>query len=311
MKLSENRRMLGLREIRDGEMLRGHRPSGFGGRTTPSMKTTTSIMSFRKYFSFGRMMAGGLAAAACLAATVSSVQAGPVTAPAAFEEPAAADEWQFGMGIYGWAPAMEGTMFNGQSFKMEFDQILDNLNMTAMVVFEARKGNWFFGSDVIYMDMGTDIYTPALRGLVRTSIDLKSWIVTPMGGYTVMEGDWGRLDVLGGVRYFYMKTQLGVNGTFPLVTPSTYITGSADSWAGIVGIRGEVNLSGNWYMPYHLDIGTGDPDFTWQAFLGVGYRFQNFDVMLGYRYLDWEFQSSSLISDLDVSGPIFGAKFAF
>ena len=268
-------------------------------------------MNSQSFFSIGGMMAGCLAATACLAATVSPLVAGPVTAPVAFEEPAVADDWQFGLEIYGWAPVMEGTMFNGQSFEMEFDQIFDNLKMTAMITFFARKGDWFFGSDLVYMEMGADMYSQARRGLVRTSMDLKSWIVTPVVGYTVLEGDWGQFAVCGGVRYFYMKTQLGVNATFPLVTPSTYVTGSAHSWAGIVGIKGEFNLPGRWYMPYYLDIGTGDPDFTWEAFLGVGYRFQNFDVVLGYRHLDWEFDSPSLISDLDVSGPVFGAKFTF
>ena len=55
----------------------------------------------------------------------------------------------------------------------------------------------------------------------------------------------------------------------------------------------------------------GDPDLTWQAFVGVGYRFRSFDLILGYRYLDWDLGSGVPISDLNVKGPMLGVRVEF
>jgi len=64
-------------------------------------------------------------------------------------------------------------------------------------------------------------------------------------------------------------------------------------------------------MPYNADVGTGQSDLTWQAQLGVGYKFKYADVLLTYRYLDYEFDSDSALDDLTVKGPQLGAKFYF
>jgi len=42
---------------------------------------------------------------------------------------------------------------------------------------------------------------------------------------------------------------------------------------------------------------------------GVGYNFKWADVLLVYRYLDYEFDSNFLLEDITVSGPALGAKF--
>ena len=82
-------------------------------------------------------------------------------------------------------------------------------------------------------------------------------------------------------------------------------------WAGVAGVRGTIKLSERWYIPYYADIGTGDPDLTWQVYAGIGYRFSNFDLIVGYRYLDWDLESTSSISRITINGPVFGAKFIF
>ena len=58
-------------------------------------------------------------------------------------------------------------------------------------------------------------------------------------------------------------------------------------------------------------IGTGDSDLTWQAFAGVGYKFNKFDVVLTYRYLEWNFDDDAVIADQDFSGHFAGVKFVF
>ena len=53
-----------------------------------------------------------------------------------------------------------------------------------------------------------------------------------------------------------------------------------------------------------------ESDLTWQAQAGVGYQFKC-DVLLTYRYLDYDFDSGYALDDLTVKGPPVGAKFRF
>ena len=70
-------------------------------------------------------------------------------------------------------------------------------------------------------------------------------------------------------------------------------------------------MNPTWFIPFHLDIGTGESDFTWQGFAGLGYRFKSLDVLVGYRYLYWDFEDNAALDDLDVSGPGAGVRFYF
>ena len=57
----------------------------------------------------------------------------------------------------------------------------------------------------------------------------------------------------------------------------------------IVGLRGRRNIGGEqWFVTYYADVGAGDSDLTWQANVGAGYAFGWGDVVLAYRYLDYD-----------------------
>ena len=64
-------------------------------------------------------------------------------------------------------------------------------------------------------------------------------------------------------------------------------------------------------LTYYADMGAGDSDPTWQASASVSYRFDKVDAVLGYRYLDYEFDDSGFIDNLNIGGPSAGVKFRF
>ena len=70
---------------------------------------------------------------------------------------------------------------------------------------------------------------------------------------------------------------------------------------------------GHWSLRYYADIGTGESDVTWQALLGLGYRFGWGDLFADYRHLDYEFGDTALLGDVAsaFSGPSIGATFRF
>ena len=83
-------------------------------------------------------------------------------------------------------------------------------------------------------------------------------------------------------------------------------------WDGIVGVRGAVSLgdSGDWFLPYYLDIGVGNySNWTWQGWIGVGYRFDWGDVVLVYRNLSYSTTGDEVLQDMRMAGPALGATF--
>ncbi len=97
----------------------------------------------------------------------------------------------------------------------------------------------------------------------------------------------------------------------PLGVRQVKSSASGHVWDGIVGVRGQVNLSDKWYLPYHMDMGTGDTDFTWQVLGGIGYRFRKVDAQVGYRYLDWDFDDNDVFNDINMKGLYGGVRFRF
>lgn len=76
-----------------------------------------------------------------------------------------------------------------------------------------------------------------------------------------------------------------------------------------MGVKGKLNLEGNWSLPYYLDIGSGDSDSTWQTFGGIDYLMDNTKIYAGYRYLEWDFGGA--IDKLTVDGPVIGFNYNF
>ena len=106
------------------------------------------------------------------------------------------DSWQFGVSIYGWFPDLAGeTAFTqpggSNEFKIDIDDILDNLKFTLMGTFDVRKGRWGILTDVIYMDVGnsqTGTREATIGGreipvnaTANVGLDLKSWVWTLTG----------------------------------------------------------------------------------------------------------------------------------
>lgn len=167
-------------------------------------------------------------------------------------------------------------------------------------------------ADAIYLDLKDDNSStgnlPIIGQVnVHSEVDLKAWIVTPMVSYTVLEKDKFTLDILAGVRYLWLDLDVQMN----VGNDNRSASDSGHTFDGIVGIRGEVTLNEKWYLPYHLDIGTGDSEVTYQAFGGVGYRFSKVDLVAVYRYLRWNFDDNPVVDNLYVLGPLVGIKFRF
>ena len=231
-----------------------------------------------------------------------------VSSQPAYSEEAPGDTWEFSVGAYMWGANIGGESDAGGDIDIDFNDLLDNMNFTFMGTFGANKGKWGFLTDVIYLDVEDDDDVALEPGVSLNDVELKAWIITPMVTYRVVQSDLVELNILAGVRYLYLKAELDIE-------PLGQLSDSGDAWDGIVGIRGNITLNKHWYLPYHFDVGTGDTTLTWQAFGGIGYTFSSFDLVAGYRYMEWDFddddKGGGTFNDLDINGPMVGVKFVF
>ena len=243
-----------------------------------------------------------------------------ITLAAAMPGSAAAsegDEWQFGANLYLWYADLGGGTVNGGDIDVEADDLIDKLKMGFMGGLNARRGTWGGLIDALYLKVGdggsvSGTLPSGVNVGLGANLDVKTWAVTPAVTYRVVENESVRLDVLAGARYLWMEAELDFDLTAPVPINIRNFSKSGEVWDAIIGARGELALAEKWFVPFHLDVGAGETDFTWQALGGIGYRFSKIDIVVAYRYLSWDFEDDAKVfDDLNISGPLAGLRFRF
>jgi hypothetical protein len=88
-------------------------------------------------------------------------------------------------------------------------------------------------------------------------------------------------------------------------------TAELSNWDFIFGLRGRFAFGAQktWFVPYYVDLGTGDSDFTWQGIAGLGYAFEWCEITAVWRYLYYDLPSDTPIQEMNFSGPAAGITF--
>jgi len=241
-----------------------------------------------------------------------------------------ADEWQFRAIIYGYFPDIGGTTTfpagSGTSINVDADTIISNLKFTFMGSIEAQKGRWGAFTDILYLDVGgskSDTRDLTIGGVelpagvtANASLDIKGTVWTLAGSYRVLATPEATFDVFAGARLLSIKQRLGwafSGNVGPVAGPGREGDSEVklDNWDGIVGVKGRLGFGARheWFVPYYVDVGTGDSDLTWQAIAGIGYAFSWGEVIAAWRYLDYDFKSGRKIESVNLNGPAIGVAF--
>jgi hypothetical protein len=241
-----------------------------------------------------------------------------------------ADAWQFDAALYLYLPSVGGTTRFGSGgdsdATVDVSKLLESLNTTFQGTFEARRGQWGAYTDFFYVDFGKN--RAATRDLsiggiplpadvsAATDFSLKGTSWTVAGVWRAIPDPASPLDVLFGARLLDIKESLawqlsGNIGQFPVTGQARQQEASLHNVDAILGAKGRVAFGngGGWYVPYYVDVGTGDSKFTWQAMSGIGYSFGALSVVAGWRYLDYKMKSGKPFETLNFSGPTFAAVF--
>jgi hypothetical protein len=250
-------------------------------------------------------------------------------APVAVQAQAASDRWQWELGIYGWFPAIGGTTSfpsgaSGPSIDVSAGDVLDALKMTFMGQAEVRKGQWGAWTDIVYADLGgsqsgSRDFTVGGRPVGTTanlSLDLKSTVWTLAGIYNLASTPENTTDLLFGARMLNLKETLNwsLASSIPeLPTRSGEARVEGTNWDAIVGLKGRYYLGADrkWFLPYYVDVGSGQSKLTWQINAGVGYAFDWGAVVATWRYLDYDFKSGDALQSMSMNGALIGVAFQF
>jgi hypothetical protein len=214
--------------------------------------------------------------------------------------------------------------------------VYSHLDIGAMFSADVRTGPFSLLTDLVYARFSAttsdvnikavDFFglpsIPISRALEHsTGTTLRVTIWTFAGGYTVLQWDWGNLDVFAGFRFLNVNSvtnfSLALTITGPRGNGATFggiggVSVSPDVWNGIVGIRGRIRLGNTkLFVPYYFDIGAGGSRPTWQISSGLGYQFKWGAVSALYRYLAFEQPGTSAVTHVSLGGPIVMATFAF
>jgi len=241
-----------------------------------------------------------------------------------------ADAWQWEASLYGYFPTIGGTTkfpapTGGSSIDVNASDIIDSLKFTFMGTLGAQSNTWGFFTDVLYLDVGGDksntrdfsINGGLPAGVTSSgSLDLKSTLWTTALTYRVSRDPKSTMDLFIGARLADISQSLnwqftGAVESIPVLNRQGTQSSDVTNWDGIIGVKGRVSFGdkGEWFVPWYLDVGTGDSDLTWQGIVGVGYKFGWGDVFAAWRYIDYKMKSGKPIEDLNLNGGAIGVTF--
>ena len=230
--------------------------------------------------------------------------------------------WKHSLSIYGWLPSFDGTLKYtipgdpndpNDPDKEGESGFVDKIDMVLMGSYEVRKDKWSFLADAIYFkmsdsqDVSWDVPLTNRTITAGSDQEFTALLISTYGGYNLMDTGSASLDIIGGVRYLSLELDISVY----INQLNRSISPSAELYDGVVGLKGHVDISENWYVPYMFDVGAGDSDLTWQGQASIGYRFNWGDVLATYRYIHYEKDDLRLVTDLDLYGPKIGVAFHF
>jgi len=233
------------------------------------------------------------------------------------------DQWSFNAALYVWLPSIGGGTATDSGVDADLGEFIDQLDAAFMGMLGARKQRWSFHADVIHLSVSGDEQgnaglpsSPGPGFPAAVKVDIEGSVATFTGGYQVVgsysdsNDSRNRIDLRFGARYLELDARLDFTIGSP--TPQTLSLAGTDYLLdAIIGAHGRFAITDKWYLPYYVDVGTGDSNLTWQAFGGIGYAFRNIDLVAAYRYLEWDFDDSAVLDEVSFYGPFAGIQLRF
>lgn len=219
------------------------------------------------------------------------------------------DGWTFNGGPYLWAAGIRGHVGHRstgtQFIKSDFSDIARSVDMSVMLMGEARRGPYSVLADLMYIDTDTHNRLPASK----LEVESKTASGFLGGGYTVLGDDNHRLDVTGGVRVWYSSTAISLHGG-----PADGLSGSDQAtWAdAMAGLRGHYAVNERFWLSSWGMAGAGQSREDWDLAALAGWEFMpGFSAVAGYRAMGVNYRHDGFVYDIVQKGPMLGVSGRF
>jgi hypothetical protein len=226
---------------------------------------------------------------------------------------AQAEDWEYSAAIYGWGPDTGidvSTPVGEISGELSFADAWEALDLALMGAFTAQSGRLGFILDGMVLKLSDNRATPGVLGFTGAELSSDVRIINAYVTWQLVEYGTGRLDVVGGARFYNTESNVTLTGG---AGPAAFTI--SDDWVDpVLGMRYRTDFNERWYGSLFADVGgfgTGS-EFTWQGVVLVGYRFSDsFSIEGGYRVLQSDRIEANGEIDIDMSGPVIGARWRF
>jgi hypothetical protein len=213
--------------------------------------------------------------------------------------------WQYKLTPYLWAMGMDGDIAIGNvtaPVDVKFTDAIKDLDVGGMLAMEAHNGTWGVLADGSYLNLSGDADTQV--GTFRT--ELEQVILQGAAIYRVEQESKITMDVGAGGRYLNMDVDINV--------PSDRADlNASEGWVDpILVARLKIQFAENCFGVLVGDIGGFgvESDLTWQLTAAAGYSFtETVSMLLGYRYLDYDYDKDGFVYDVATSGLALGVSF--
>ena len=222
----------------------------------------------------------------------------------------ASDNWRVGISFYGWFAGLHGTVGvagHDAGIHVSFTNLFHALIFEIPVAVEADKGRFVMPIDFLWLKLGVNNALP-LNDFEEDSIDTKMTesIFTPKFGYRLVDGDHFKVDVLGGLRYWYVSLN---NTLYPSGDSYGRSLNIIDGLGGgriilPAGEKAAITIAG--------DAGAGSSTLDYQLLGLLNLNLTpKFGMALGWRYLyeDYRNNANGAIFNPTTSGVIAGFNF--
>lgn len=225
-------------------------------------------------------------------------------------------EWHFLAAPYLMVPGMDGTLgARGIEVDTEVsgENIFENLQFGFNGIFAARKGNWGFAVDIIYMGLGTsgDYVNIDPSQAAFTLVAIRRLAPT--------------VDLQFGARINVIRSRIEFKDNAPPALSGVTLE-ETETWVDpLVGVQWKQPLGKRWLLSVPVNVGgfglASDiavdvfPTVQYQlgerVWLGGGWRFMYMDYTTGYEEGVPVPGEASFKYDMITSGPVVGMVFRF
>ena len=223
--------------------------------------------------------------------------------------------WSFTVSPYVWGAGIKGAVATlpplpSVDVNASFGDIIKHTDLGFIGAAELRKGRFGIISDIVWIKMSAEssaIPSPFTRTL---NLDSQTVMGTLAGAYRLVEKEHSWIDLVLGVRGWYVSTDLDVG---PGILASGSKIDHKEGWVDVIGgLRARVNLGKGFHATATTLVGGGSSKSVTDLTGNIGYAFTNqLSVKAGYRYVQVNYEKSGFEWDVDYKGPILGGTYKF